>query len=117
MNLQEINNLIPIASQWVAVQEEFILSNGVQLTEKQMQIASKIGIKNTAKIRLLKVESIPKPEDSILNEASKGIGLISFNNFWSQICRPLLSSLIFSKDSFFSHVITLTALRGGGGGH
>jgi hypothetical protein len=79
MNLQEINNLIPIASQWVAVQEEFILSNGVQLTEKQMQIASKIGIKNIDKIRLLKVESIPEPGDSILNEASKGIGLISFN--------------------------------------
>ena len=79
MNLQEINNLIPIASQWVAVQEEFILSNGVQLTEKQMQIASKIGIKNIDKIRLLKVESIPEPGDSILNETSKAIGFISFN--------------------------------------
>ena len=79
MNLQEINNLIPIASKWVEVQEEFIVSNGVQLTEKQKQIASKIGIKNIDKIRLLKVDSIPEPEDSILNELSKGIGLISFN--------------------------------------
>ena len=79
MNLQEINNLIPIASQWVEVQEEFIVSKGVQLTEKQMQIASKIGIKNIDKIRLLKVESIPEPGDSILNEASKAIGFIPFN--------------------------------------
>lgn len=79
MNLQEINNLIPIASKWVEVQEDFILSNGVQLTEKQKQIASKIGIKNTDKIRLLKVDSIPEPEDSILNELSKAIGFISFN--------------------------------------
>lgn len=79
MNLQQINNLIPIASQWVEVQEEFILSNGVQLTEKQMQIASKIGIKNIDKIRLFKVESIPEPDAFILNEASKAIGFISFN--------------------------------------
>ena len=76
---QEIISLIPKASLWVEEQEAIILSNGVQLTEKQLSIASKIGIKNINKIRLLQVESIPEPADSILDEVSKGIGFISDN--------------------------------------
>ncbi len=76
---QEIISLIPKASLWVEEQEAIILSNGVPLTEKQISIASKIGIKNIDKIRLLQVKSIPEPEDSLLDEASKGIGFISDN--------------------------------------
>ena len=79
INPQEIISLIPEATKWVEKQESFILSNGVPLTEKQSRIASKIGIKNIDKIRLLQVESIPEPEDSVLNEASKAIGFISGN--------------------------------------
>jgi len=70
INLQGIISLVPKASVWVEEQEEIILSNGIPLTEKQISIASKIGIKNTGKIRLLQVELIQEPEDSILNEAS-----------------------------------------------
>lgn len=77
INPQEIISLIPMASKWVEKQEAFILYNGVPLTEKQLSIASKIGIKNIDKIRLLQVELIPEPEDSILNQASKAIGFIS----------------------------------------
>ena len=75
--IQEIISLIPMASEWVKAQETIILADGVPLTEKQRTIASKIGIKNTDKIRLLQVKSIPEPENSILNEASKSIGFIS----------------------------------------
>ena len=74
---QEIISLIPMASEWVEAQETIILANGVPLTEKQRSIASKIGIKNIDKIRLLQVKSIPEPDNSILNEASKAIGFIS----------------------------------------
>lgn len=77
INPQEIISLIPKASTWVEKQEAIILANGVPLPEKQISIASKIGIKNIYKIRLLQVELIPEPEDSILNEASKSIGFIS----------------------------------------
>ncbi len=77
INPQEIISLIPKASIWVEEQEAFILANGIPLNEKQRSIASKIGIKNTGKIRLLQVEFIPEPEDFILNEASKAIGFIS----------------------------------------
>lgn len=77
INPQEIISLIPNASKWVEKQEAIILAYGVPLTEKQISIASKIGIKNIDKIRLLQMELIPEPEDSILNEASKAIGFIS----------------------------------------
>jgi hypothetical protein len=70
INPQGIISLIPKASIWIEEQEEIILSNGIPLTEKQISNASKIGIKNTGKIRLLQVELIQEPEDSILNEAS-----------------------------------------------
>lgn len=79
INSQEIISLIPKASKWVEKQEAIILANGVPLTEKQISIASKIGIKNIDKIRLLQVEYIPEPDDFILNESSKAIGLISDN--------------------------------------
>ncbi len=79
INPQEIISLIPKASKWVEKQESFILSNGVILTEKQSRIASRMGIKNVSKIRLLKAKSIPEPEDSVLKEASKAIGFISGN--------------------------------------
>lgn len=68
-----------MASEWVEAQETMILANGVPLTEKQRSIASKIGIKDIDKIRLLKVKLIPEPDNFILNEASKAIGFISCN--------------------------------------
>lgn len=76
MNPQEIISLIPKASIWIEEQEAFILANGVPLSKKQKNSASKIGIKNINKIRLLKVELIPEPADSTLNEASHAIGFI-----------------------------------------
>ena len=79
INPQVIINLIPKASKWVEKQEAIILANGVPLTEKQISIASKIGIKNIDKIRLLQVELIPEPDDFILYESIKAIGLISDN--------------------------------------
>ena len=79
INSQEIISLIPKASKWVEKQEAIILANGVPLIEKQISIASKIGIKNIDKIRLLQVELIPEPDDFILLESSKAIRLISDN--------------------------------------
>jgi hypothetical protein len=77
INPHEIISLIPKASVWVEEQEAFILANGIPLSEKQRLIASKIGIKNIDKIRLLQVQSIPEPEDSILKETNKVLGFIS----------------------------------------
>ena len=68
-----------MAASWVEKQEAYILSNGIPLNEKQRLIASKMGIKHIDKIRVLQVESIPEPEDSILKEKNKILGFFSSN--------------------------------------
>jgi hypothetical protein len=77
INQQQLINLIPLACEWVKEQEQFILNKGIPLSDKQLFIASKIGIKNVTKIRLLKVDFIPEPTNQLLNMACKSIGLIS----------------------------------------
>ena len=51
----EIIDLVQLASTWVEKQENFILSKGIKLNPKQMDLASKIGIIEIEKVRLLKV--------------------------------------------------------------
>lgn len=77
INQKQLLILIPLACEWVEEQEQFILKNGIPLSEKQMFIASKIGIINADKIRLKKVDFIPEPTNDLLNMASKSLGLIS----------------------------------------
>ena len=109
INPQEIISLIPKASKWVEEQEISVLANGVPLNEKQRQIASKIGIKNIDKIRLLQVESIPEPEDSVLKEASKAIGFISDNTlgitYWYGI---YIRHDFWNNESLIIHELTHT---------
>jgi hypothetical protein len=79
INSHEIINLIPMAASWVEKQEAYILANGIPLNEKQRLIASKMGIKHIDKIKIMQVESIPEPEDSILKEKNKILGFFSSN--------------------------------------
>lgn len=79
LNPNKIIKLIPTACEWIETQEALILEIGVPLSQKLLEIASKIGIKDVSKIRLLSVASVPEPEDAELNKASKMIGLISSN--------------------------------------
>lgn len=68
-----------MAASWVEKQEAYILANGIPLNEKQRLIASKMGIKHIDKIKIMQVESIPEPEDSILKEKNKILGFFSSN--------------------------------------
>ena len=53
INYQDQISLIPLASIWVEEQEKILLAKGIPLTEKQKNIASKIGIKNVAKNQIV----------------------------------------------------------------
>ena len=77
INIQQISNLIPSASEWVEEQEILILSKGIKLNAKQMDLATKIGIIKIEKVRLLNTDTIPLPINALLNLAIKHIGLIS----------------------------------------
>lgn len=69
--------LIPEAVSWMKLQEDFILRNGIELTEDQKIDAYLIGIKQIEKIRLLKVDQIPYPKDQMLIDAMKIVGILS----------------------------------------
>ena len=77
INIQQINHLMPSAIEWVEEQENLIISSGIKLNAKQVDLAAKIGILEIEKVRLLQVDSIPLPLDPILSLAINQIGLIS----------------------------------------
>ena len=53
--------LLPLACAWAAEQEQAILQSGVALTEAQIADARRVGVIRPDRVRLLKVQEIPKP--------------------------------------------------------
>ncbi|MEM1136608.1 MAG: hypothetical protein AAGI07_12285, partial [Bacteroidota bacterium] len=76
---KKFNQLFPLACQWAIKQETLILETGISLDKNQQMDASQIGIQAIKKIRLLRVEQIPKPPIPELKEVAEYIGLLSPN--------------------------------------
>lgn len=77
-----IKAIIPIASWWVARQEQQILRDGIELTEEEKEWAQKAGVTNVDRVRVLHVPKIRVPF------VSSPIGLaahygICINQKWS----------------------------------
>ena len=68
---------VPLAAQWVEEQQKRILAQGVALTPHQAFDAHLAGVKDPGKVRLLKTDFIPLPEDPILRKANEVFGLVS----------------------------------------
>jgi hypothetical protein len=68
---------LPLATKWAEAQEQQILAEGVALTAKQALDAQLAGVDYPDRVRLLKVKSIPVPEDPILRNANDLVGLVS----------------------------------------
>ncbi len=68
---------LPLATQWVEEQEKRILTEGVPLTPHQAFDAHLVGVKNPAKVRLLKTDFIPLPENVVLRKANELFNLVS----------------------------------------
>ena len=71
-----LNLVVPLATKWVDGQERRILAEGVPLTAHQAFDAHLAGVKDPAKVRLLKVDFIPPPEDPILQKANELVHLV-----------------------------------------
>jgi hypothetical protein len=108
-NSVQILDLVPVASEWVEGQENFILSNGVMLNATQTYLASKIGIVEIEKIRLLKVDKIPSPVNSILSLAVSNLGLITENTIGITFRHGIyIRSEYWKNDSLLIHELTHT---------
>ena len=109
INAQQLISLIPLACEWVEEQELLILSTGIPPNEKQKSFASKMGITNIAKIRLLKVDMIPEAVNPILKQAGKTLGLISSDTLGITFQYGIyIRSDYWEKESLIIHELTHT---------
>lgn len=76
---QQFAEIFPLAVVWIEQQENHILQNGVQLTPAQVSDAQLVSIVNPRKVRLLKVNQVPLPDEPSLRTAAQMIGLITAN--------------------------------------
>jgi hypothetical protein len=69
--------LLPLAVKWAERAEKRILLEGVPLVEPHLSDAKMMGVEYPEKIRLLKVPSIPLPNNPIVKFAAHFTGLVS----------------------------------------
>lgn len=68
---KDFERLSPLACQWAAEQESFVLQHGVALTYSQLADAERAGVRDPARIRILVVDRIPLPENRELANAAR----------------------------------------------
>ncbi len=76
---QQFYQLLPLAVAWAEQQENYILQNGVQLTTSQLTDAKLVQVASPEKVRLLKVDQIPLPNELSLRNGAQMLGLITAN--------------------------------------
>ena len=84
---------LPLATRWVEEQQAIILRDGVPLTNRQCFDAHLVGVKEPARVRLLRVDFIPTPEHPVLAKANDMVGLVG----------PLTAGLTFGRGIYIRH--------------
>ena len=74
---QAVRRLASLAVKWALEQEAFILKLGAPLTSQQIADAERVGVKDTARVRLLPIDRIPMPDDLELAEAARSAQIIT----------------------------------------
>jgi hypothetical protein len=75
--LGQFEMLLPLAAQWAAEEEERILGEGVALTEQEMTDANEIGVREPERVRLLRVNAVPRPKHPQLRAAAETIHFLT----------------------------------------
>lgn len=71
--------MLPFGVRWAQAQESRILAEGIPLTESSLLDARAVGVTHPERIRLLKVDVVPMPLNSLLLAVAKISGLYSPN--------------------------------------
>lgn len=69
--------LLPLAFEWAEEQQEHILKNGISLAESQLEDARLVPVSSPEKVRLLKVDNIPCPENPMLLSIGRQAGFFT----------------------------------------
>jgi len=75
--LDQLEQILPIATQWATEQERRVLCEGVPLSETELIDAKSIGVRNPERVRLLRVDTIPVPAHPILRAAAASINFLT----------------------------------------
>lgn len=74
---EKFDRLAPLACQWAKAQEKYILKHGAPLTAAQLADAQRVGVQDSARVRVLVVDRIPLPDDEELAEAAQRAQIIT----------------------------------------
>jgi hypothetical protein len=75
--LDQLAELLPLAAQWAAEQQQRVLCEGVPLSDEELANAKTIGVQNPDRVRLLQVDTIPVPVHPMLRAAATSINFLS----------------------------------------
>jgi hypothetical protein len=75
--LTQFERLLPLAAAWATEQEQEILRDGVSLSAEEIANARAIGIQEPDRVRLLRIESIPRPSQPQLRAACDAINFLT----------------------------------------
>jgi hypothetical protein len=75
--LDQLEELLPLAVQWAATQQQRVLCEGVPLSKDELDDAKAIGVRNPERVRLLRVDVIPVPAHPMLRAAAASIHFLS----------------------------------------
>lgn len=73
----QFEKLLPLAVEWAAEQEQWILRDGVPLSEQEIADARAVGVREPERVRLLQVDTIPVPTHPMLKAAYAAINLLT----------------------------------------
>jgi hypothetical protein len=74
---QTFQSLLPLAYQWAKAQEQFILTRGAALGQRDTDDAGLVGVQEPSRVRVLVVDRIPLPYNEALAEASRRAQIIT----------------------------------------
>jgi hypothetical protein len=75
--LARFDALLPLAAAWATEQEQEILRDGVSLSLEEIADARTIGVNEPDRVRLLRVETIPRPMQPQLRAACDAIDFLT----------------------------------------
>jgi hypothetical protein len=62
----QLEFLLPIASEWTEAKERGVLKHGVPLSNSQIEDAKRVGVIHPERVRIFKVPQIPIPKHPVL---------------------------------------------------
>ncbi len=75
--VEQLETLLPLATDWATEQERRILSEGVPLSDEEIADAKAVGVQKPERVRLLQVDAIPAPAHPTLRAACATINFLT----------------------------------------